>query len=242
VPSRVRRRPVVLNRDHARPRTAPAPASPAVEARLTELIGPALVVLGDEYRRLGLRERVLSLPVMVGVVLVLIWRQVPSVSAVVRVLERERLLWAPPTRVSQQARSQRLRCLPAALFADLFHALLPPLLVRAAARRRPLPPVVARARAHFGHVWAVDGSAREQVFAKVGRRRGAAGRAAGGAPAGARGRRGSTWPASCRSSCGSPPTRTPPASGSSTGSRPAGPPAPCWSATAASPRSRSAIG
>ena len=180
MPSRVRRRPVVLARDHARPRTAPAPASPAVEARLTALIGPAAFALGDEYRRLGLRQRVLGLPVMVGVVLALIWRQVPSVSELVRVLEREHLLWVPPVRVSQQAVSQRLRCLPAALFADLFHALLPTLLARAAARTRPLPPVVARARARFGHVWAVDGSTLEQVFARVGLLRGAGPAPAGG--------------------------------------------------------------
>ena len=138
--SRPRRRPAVLNRDHARPRTAPAPASPAVEQRLAELGGPAAFALGDEYRRLGLRARVLGLPVMVAVVLTLIWRQVPSVSELVRTLERERLLWAPPLRVGQQAVSQRLRCLPAALFAALFHELLPTLRARAAARTRPLPP------------------------------------------------------------------------------------------------------
>jgi hypothetical protein len=180
MPSRVRRRPVVLDHDHARPRTAPAPASPAVEARLTELIGPALFALGDEYRRLGLRARVLSLPVMVGVVRALIWRQVPSVCELLRALERERLLWVPPRRVSQQALSQRLRCLPAALFADLFHALLPRLLARAAARTRPLPPVVARARRHYAHVWAVDGSTLGEVFAKVGLLRGAGPAPAGG--------------------------------------------------------------
>ena len=166
--SRPRRRPAVLNRDHARPRTAPAPASPAVEQRLAELVGPAAFALGDEYRRLGLRARVLGLPVMVAVVLLLVWRQVPSVSELVRTLERERLLWAPPLRVSQQALSLRLRCLPAALFARLFHDLLPTLRARAAARARPLPPVVARARAHFDQVWAVDGSTLEQVFGKVG--------------------------------------------------------------------------
>jgi hypothetical protein len=176
VPSRPRRRPVVLDRDHARPRTAPAPASPAVEQRLADLVGPAAFALGDEYRRLGLRARVLGLPVMVAVVLAMVWRQVPSVSELVRALERERLLWAPPLRVSQQALSLRLRCLPAALFARLFDGLRPVLGARAAARTRPLPPVLARARARFGHVWAVDGSTLEQVFAKVGLLRG------GGAP------------------------------------------------------------
>jgi hypothetical protein len=53
-------RPPDLNRDHARPRTAPAPPGPAVEARLTELASPVAFALGDEYRRLGLRARVLD--------------------------------------------------------------------------------------------------------------------------------------------------------------------------------------
>ena len=46
-------RPPDLNRDHARPRTAPALANPAVAARLEALVGPAAFALGDEYRRLG---------------------------------------------------------------------------------------------------------------------------------------------------------------------------------------------
>ncbi len=110
-------RPPSLNRDHARPRTAPAPSDEAVEARLTELISPATYALADHYRSLGLRWRVLTLPVMVALVLAIIWRQVASVSDAARLLSRERLLWTPPTRVSQQALSQRLGSMPAQLFS-----------------------------------------------------------------------------------------------------------------------------
>lgn len=169
---RPRSRSVVLDRDHARARTAPAPSSPAVEQRLTELVSPVAFALGDEYRRLGLRARVLSLPVMVGVVLAMIWRQVPSVSELVRTLHREHLLWAPPRVVSQQALSLRLRCLPAGLFADVLHTLEPTLAARARARQRPLPPVIARAQTHFPQIWAVDGTTLEAVFRKVGLLRG----------------------------------------------------------------------
>jgi hypothetical protein len=151
-----------------------------VEERLTELVGPAAFALGGEYRRLGLRERVLALPVMVGVVLALVWRQVPSVTELVRVLERERLLWVPPTAVSQQALSLRLRCLPAGLFARVFADLAPVLAARAAARGRPLPPVIARTRGRFPHVWAVDGTTLEELFRKVGLLRGTADGALGG--------------------------------------------------------------
>lgn len=173
-------RPPELSRDHARPRTAPAPASPAVEARLADLVSPVAFALGDEYRRRGLRERVLALPVMVAVVLALIWRQVPSVSELGRVLAREGLLWAPKQAVSQQALSLRLRCLPADLFARVLAELLPRLRARAAARARPLPPVAAGALAHFACVWAVDGTTLEALFKKVGLLRGAGGPALGG--------------------------------------------------------------
>jgi hypothetical protein len=163
------RRPPPLKRDHARPRTAPAPGNAAVEARLADLVSPAVFALGDEYRRLGLRSRVLALPVMVAVVLTIVWRQVPAVGEVVRLLARERLLWVPAgLRVSQQALSLRLRALPEGLFAGLWEALVPTLQARAAARARPLPPVIARVRAHYPRIWALDGSTLEELFKKVG--------------------------------------------------------------------------
>jgi hypothetical protein len=166
--SRVRHRPVNLNRDHARPRTAPAPTSAALEERLTELVQPATYALVEQYRSLGLRWRVLTLPVLVALLLAMIWRPIPSVSTAVQVLAREPLLWAPPRRVSQQALSQRLRCLPADLFAPLVQRLLPLLLARATARRRPRPPVVTRALVRFSAIWLVDASTLEAVFHRVG--------------------------------------------------------------------------
>ncbi len=122
-------RPPELNRDHARPRTAPAPSSEAVESWLAELISPATYNLSEHYSGLGLRWRVLTLPVMLALVLGVIWRQVPSISDASRLLSRESVLWAPPARVSQQALSQRLRCLLWELFAELLGAVLPRLLV-----------------------------------------------------------------------------------------------------------------
>lgn len=159
---------IVLHRDHARPRTVPAPTDAALEAQLTAVVGPAIFALGEAYRALGLRERVLTLPVMVAAVLTLIWRQVPSVGELVRLLAREDLLWVPRQHVTQQALSLRLRTLPAELFGQVFVALLPVLQARAAARTRPVPAVFTRARAHYRHVWAVDGTTLEPVFHKVG--------------------------------------------------------------------------
>lgn len=161
-------RPIHLNRDHARPRHAPAPPCEAVEARLAEVVQPATYAVVEQYRQLGLRYRILTLPVMMALVLALIWRQIPSVTTLAQTLAREPLLWVPPLRVSQQALSQRLRCLPAALFASVFEGVLPTLLARATARSRPRPPAITRALAHFPTIWVVDGSALEAVFRKVG--------------------------------------------------------------------------
>lgn len=163
------RPPTTLLRDHARPRTPPAPSSEALDAHLTELVQPAVFAQAEAYRRLGLRERVLALPAMVAVVLAIVWRQVPAVGETVRLLRREGILWVPAgVRVTQQALSYRLRVLPASLFAGVWASLSPTLLARAAARTRPLPPVVARLRPHYPRVWAVDGSTLEAVFKKVG--------------------------------------------------------------------------
>jgi hypothetical protein len=166
--SRSRNRPPDLNRDHARPRSAPAPRVAAVEARLADLVRPATFGLVTYYADLGLRWRTLTLPIMVALILGLIWRQFPSVSALIAHVRREPLLWAPGVTVSQQALSQRLRTFPAELFAEVVRTLLPALQARAAARHRPLPPVLQAARRHFARVWAVDATTHEALFRKVG--------------------------------------------------------------------------
>lgn len=44
---------------------------------LSELVSPAVANQMAYYRQLGLRSRVLNLPLMVAVVLTMLWRQVP---------------------------------------------------------------------------------------------------------------------------------------------------------------------
>jgi hypothetical protein len=94
-------RPVERERDHARPRTVPAPTTAELDAQLTLLVYPAAFGLRDHDRASGLRERLLRLPVMVGILLSLVWRQIASVSELNRVRERESLLWVEPTVISQ---------------------------------------------------------------------------------------------------------------------------------------------
>ena len=165
---RVHHYPAALARDHARPRTAPAPLAEAVQDRLTDLLSPATYALTAHYRSLGLRWRVLTLPVMVALVVALIWRQVPSVSTLAQLFARERLLWEPPRRVSQQALSERLRTLPADLFAEVLQQVLPELQRRAAVRQRPQPAVIEQALLVYERVWVLDASTLEALFRKVG--------------------------------------------------------------------------
>jgi hypothetical protein len=149
-----------------RPNTAPLAAS--IQEQLTELLHPLVCGQVAVYQAMGLRQRILSLPVMVGFVLNLIWQQLGSVSEALRVLNQEGCFWVPPTPVSQQAISKRLNILPARLFQGVLEELLPHLLIRAAQRLRPLPPAVAQAQAHFAAVLCVDGSTLDALLRKVG--------------------------------------------------------------------------
>jgi hypothetical protein len=122
----------------------------------------------DHYRALGLRERLLTLPGMMALVLSLIWRQVSGVSELLRIVREEVVLWQPPVRVSQQAFSQRLGSLPAELFERVLQTLLPQMQARWAARPRPLPPEVAWAAAHYQQVLIADGSTLDALLRQVG--------------------------------------------------------------------------
>lgn len=165
---RAHQRPALLNRDHARPRTQPNPTNPEIEQRLTELVSPLTYGLVNRYHNLGLRERILTLPVMTAMVLSLVWRQVASVAELIRMVERDSLLWTPPIQLSAKAFSLRLGSLPESLFKSVLLELLPRLQERSKARSRPHPPVVAKALRHFGRVWIIDGSTLEALFRKVG--------------------------------------------------------------------------
>src|SRR5579872_6940669 len=131
-----------IARDRSK-RPSVAPPDGQVSAHLTELIHPLTLSQVAHYHDLGLRERTLTLPVMVALVLSMIWRQIGAVGTLVRLLHDEGFLWTSPTQVSQQALSHRLRVFPAVLFERVLTALLPLLRARWATRQRPLPPELA---------------------------------------------------------------------------------------------------
>jgi Transposase DDE domain len=156
-----------IQRDRSK-RPIVSPPDPVVAQRLTDLIHPFTLSQVAHFHDLGLRERVLTLPVMVALVLSMIWRQIGSVSTLLHLLNEEGVLWTSPQEVSEQALSQRLRVFPAALFREVVLALVPTLLARARARTRPLAPELAWAQERFAAVLAADGSTLDALLRQVG--------------------------------------------------------------------------
>jgi hypothetical protein len=172
-----------IQRDRSK-RPTVAPSAPQVEARLSELIQPATFTQVAAFQQMGLRQRILTLPVMMAFVLSLIWRHLGSVAEASRVLRQEGFLWVEPTQVSAQALTDRLGSLPAALFAQVLHDVLPQMQQRWASRTRPIAPSVAWAQQHFTEVLALDGSTLDALLHKVGVLKGREQRALGGRMAG----------------------------------------------------------
>lgn len=155
------------NPDHIRRRNVPAPDNVAIDSHLEDLLSPSVYSQQAYYRTLGMRDRILTLPLMVAAVVTLLWQQVPSVNELTRMLNRKDLLWAKAVSVSRQALSERFLSFPYELFESVFHALVPKLKARWAQRSRPLPPSVTYAMKHFEQVWAADGSVLEALFRKL---------------------------------------------------------------------------
>jgi hypothetical protein len=155
------------NSDHARRTHVPAPADPDIEQRLTDLVKPAVFAELAYYRHLGLRSRLLDLPVMVALVLAMLWRRVPGVCTLQRMLARERILWAQPTSVSQPALSERFLTFPAVLFERVLYRVLARLPARISARTRPLPPLLQAVQPRFSACYALDGTILEALFRKL---------------------------------------------------------------------------
>ena len=155
------------NPDHVRRTNRPSPDNEVIQARVKSLLTPSVFGQLAHYRQLGLRGRLLSLPVMVAAVLMMLWRQVPSVCELTKLIGREDLFWTPKVKVSQQALSKRLLIFPAELFQSVLMDLLPTLRARWGARQRPLPASIVCARRTFSRIFAVDGSTLEALFRKL---------------------------------------------------------------------------
>ena len=156
------------NPDHVRRHNRPSPNNEAIANQLEALLTPAIFAQQAYYRQLGLRDRILNLPLMVAAVLTLLWRQVPGVQELTRLLAREDLLWCRAIKVTQQALSERFLVFPAELFERVFKDLLPQLQQNWQQRsKRPLPDSINKALKKFERIWVADGSTLEALFRKL---------------------------------------------------------------------------
>jgi len=76
--------PYSRNSDHIRSGHVPAPSNEAINEHIQKLLSPLIYSQQAYYRSLGLRDRILTLPLMVAAIVILaivtlLWRQVPSV-------------------------------------------------------------------------------------------------------------------------------------------------------------------
>lgn len=139
-----------------------------VEDLFRSVVHPLTLAQGDLFQQMGLRERTLTLPVMVALLLSAVWRQISGVSDLARLVRDEAVLWEEPKKVSQQALSQRLNSLPAILFLNVLNLLLPQMHQCWSARQRPLPTEIAWAQTRFTDCLIVDGSSLDALIRKVG--------------------------------------------------------------------------
>ncbi len=156
------------NRDHAKKKHRPMMEDEAIASQLEALLKPAITSQENYYRQLGLRDRILNLPLMVAAVLTLLWRDVAGVTELTRMLAREGFLWCKPQNISQQAISQRFLTFPASLFEKVFKDLLP-YLQEAWQRRtgRKIPESIQFTLSRFEKIWIVDCSIIDSFISKA---------------------------------------------------------------------------
>jgi hypothetical protein len=156
------------NRDHAKKKQRPMIEDEIIAEQISALVTPAVLAQEHYYHQLGLRDRILNLPLMVAAVLTLLWRDVAGVSELTRMLARDGFLWCSPTKVSQQALSQRFLTFPYELFEKVFKEILPHLnAVWESRKKRQLPESIQYAQSKFAKIWAIDCSVLEALFGKL---------------------------------------------------------------------------
>ena len=102
---------------------------------------------------------------MMAVVLSLVYRRISGLSEVVRVLESEGLLWVDPFKVSKQALSKRLACLPADLFGQVLEQTSAK--IRVQADQLPIPVGWESVCQNFCAISIADGSTLEALRKKL---------------------------------------------------------------------------
>ena len=145
------------NPDFRRRTNVAMPENKEIERRLLEVLTPGMFS-PQRMREWRGRNRLLTLPVMVAIVLTLVWRQVASISELTRRIAKEGVMWVGGLKVSQQAISKRLAKMPSNVFEQVFEEAIG--LIRDKYKEG------TKAKG-FSAVWMADGSTLEALMSKV---------------------------------------------------------------------------
>jgi hypothetical protein len=154
------------NPDLRRATQVPSPPIAEIEAQLLYWLTPESfkpLRLTSQLKKL--RDRILTLPVMMAVVLSLVYRQISGLSEVIRILESEGLLWVEPLKVSKQALSKRLAVLPTELFRQIFELVTAK--IHSQGDKLPMPMGWESVNTNFSALWIADGSTLEALRKKL---------------------------------------------------------------------------
>ena len=156
------------NPDLRQQKHIPAPPIEEIDKQLYSLLSPGSfkpLKLCEGKDKKKLRSRILTLPVMIAIVVSLVYRQIPGLREVQRVLSQEGLLWVDQIEVSVQAVSKRLLTLPIELFAQIFEQVI------ARINMQPQNQAVATnwqpVQQKFSAIWIADGSTLEALRRKL---------------------------------------------------------------------------
>lgn len=165
------------NRDHSHRCQMSMPAIEEIENRIQEWLNPfdwkpmkmfvrkEKLPIDKEYK---LRSRKLDLMVIMAIILSLIYRQINSLTEVVRILNLRGLMWTKAIKVSKQALSKRLQTLPAELIADIFSQTLESIQnTQKLSNLNIVPEKYQPVVKSFSAIWIADGSTLEALKRKL---------------------------------------------------------------------------
>lgn len=156
------------NPDLRQQKHVPALPIEEIDKQLYSLLSPGNfkpLKLCEGKDKKKLRSRILTLPVMIAIVVSLVYRQIPGLREVQRVLSQEGLLWVDRIEVSAQAVSKRLLTLPIELFAQIFEQVMARINMQP--QNQAVPENWQPVHEKFSAIWIADGSTLEALRRKL---------------------------------------------------------------------------
>ncbi len=154
------------NPDLRRHVNAPTPTSKEMEEEITKrLIPKELARMETSYKFMNMRNRILTFPVMVAIVLSIVWRQIPSLMELLRTLRMEKMLWLDRLVVSRQAVSKRLKKMPMVLFENVYNEMIKKINTEKG-KKMAVNKGWEKVIDTYKSIWAVDGSTLEELKKK----------------------------------------------------------------------------